>query len=161
MELLLRNMQMFHQSNLLLQFNILIGSFSIRASWFYILTSWQNILLGCFYIFLFVNHIGTIVNYILAFVNYIFVFETSILAYVNYILPSESYILASLFIKLIRKPTATGIAHLHTASPTPKPMSAKELFPSFFSPPPKKNKFPSPTPAYLQTNWIKSTAYNN
>ena len=79
-------------------------------------------------------------------------FESSILVFVNNILPSEISILASLFIKLIQKPTATGKAHLHTASPTPKPISAKELFPSHFSPPPKKNKFPTPTPAYLQTN---------
>ena len=41
-------------------------------------------------------------------------------------------------------------AHLQSATPTAKPKTAKELFLALFSPPPKKNKFPTPTPAYLQ-----------
>ena len=95
MERLPRNMQTYLQSNLLLQFNIGAGSFSIRASCFYILESWRNILLGFFYILSIVNYIGTTECYILAFVNHIFVivnyigtFETYILAFANYILPS-------------------------------------------------------------------------
>ena len=39
-------------------------------------------------------------------------------------------------------------------------MSAKELFPSLFFPPLKKNKFPTASPAYLQTYRTESTAYN-
>jgi len=52
------------------------------------------------------------------------------------------------FIIQTRTPAPQEKAHLHTAPPTPKPMSAKELFPSLFLPTLKKNKFPSPTPAY-------------
>ena len=58
--------------------------------------------------------------------------------------------------KQIAKSTAKEKAHLQSAPPTPKPKSAKELLPSLFSPPPKKNKFPTPTPAYFQTNRIKA-----
>ena len=58
------------------------------------------------------------------------------------------------------KPAAQEKAHLQSAPPAPKPTSAKELFLSLFSPPPKKNKFPSATPTYLQLIEQKSTAYN-
>jgi hypothetical protein len=71
------------------------------------------------------------VNHILASVNHIRAFETYILAFVNYILPS-------FFTNQTQKPTAKEKAHLQTAEPAPKAMSAKELFPSPFSPPPKK-----------------------
>ena len=54
--------------------------------------------------------------------------------------------------KQIAKSTAKEKAHLQSAPPAPKPKTAKELFPSLLSPPPKKNKFPSATPAYLQTH---------
>ena len=54
------------------------------------------------------------------------------------------------------KPAAQEKAHLQSAPPAPKPTSAKELFLSLFSPPPKKNKFPSPTPAYFKTKLIKA-----
>ena len=63
--------------------------------------------------------------------------------------------------KQIAKSTAKEKAHLQSAPPTPKPKTAKELFPSLLSPPPKKNKFPSATPTYLQLIEQKSTAYNN
>jgi len=56
--------------------------------------------------------------------------------------------------------TAQEKAHLQSASPNAKPKIAKELFPALFSPPPKKNKFPTATPAYLQTVCIIRTAYN-
>ena len=56
--------------------------------------------------------------------------------------------------KQIAKSTAKEKAHLQSAPPKPK--TAKELFPSFLSPPPKKNKFPSPTPAYFKTKLIKA-----
>ena len=56
--------------------------------------------------------------------------------------------------------TAQEKAHLQSATPNAKPKIAKELFPSLFSPPPKKNKFPTATPAYLQTVCIIRTAYN-
>ena len=49
------------------------------------------------------------------------------------------------------KPAAQEKAHLQTATPAAKPKTAKELFPSLFLPSPKKNKFPSPTPAYSQS----------
>ena len=55
------------------------------------------------------------------------------------------YILQKRNLKLATKANAKEKAHLQTANPAPKPKSAKELFPSLFSPPPKKNKFPSPT----------------
>ena len=64
-------------------------------------------------------------------------------------------------IKLVKKSNAKEKAHLQSAPPAPKPETAKELFPSPFSPPPKKNKFPSPTPAYLQFKRKTSTAYNS
>ena len=54
------------------------------------------------------------------------------------------------------KPAAQEKAHLQTAKPGSKAQFAKELFPSLFSPPPKKNKFPSPTPAYFKTKLIKA-----
>ena len=60
--------------------------------------------------------------------------------------------------KQIAKSTAKEKAHLQSAPPKPK--TAKELFTSFLSPPPKKNKFPSATPTYLQLIEQKSTAYN-
>ena len=53
--------------------------------------------------------------------------------------------------KQIAKSTAKEKAHLQSAPPAPKPKSAKELFPSLLSPPLKKNKFPTPTPAYFQS----------
>ena len=58
------------------------------------------------------------------------------------------------------KPAAQEKAHLQTAKPGSKAQFAKELFPSLFFPPPKKNKFPSATPTYLQLIEQKSTAYN-
>ena len=61
------------------------------------------------------------VNHILASVNHIRAFVTYILAFVNYILPSS-------FTNQTQKPTAKEKAHLQTAKPAPKPMSAKELF---------------------------------
>ena len=54
------------------------------------------------------------------------------------------------------KPAAQEKAHLQSAPPAAKPKTAKELFLSLFSPPPKKNKFPSPTPAYFKTKLIKA-----
>jgi len=54
--------------------------------------------------------------------------------------------------KQIAKSTAKEKAHLQSAPPAPKPKTAKELFLGLFSPPPKKNKFPTPSPAYLQTD---------
>ena len=53
--------------------------------------------------------------------------------------------------KQIAKSTAKEKAHLQSAPPAPKPKTAKELFLSLFFPPLKKNKFPTPTPAHLQT----------
>ena len=49
------------------------------------------------------------------------------------------------------KPAAQEKAHLQSATPAAKPKTAKELFLALFFPPPKKNKFPTATPAYLQT----------
>jgi len=49
---------------------------------------------------------------------------------------------------------------LQSASPAAKPKTTKELFLSPFFPPPKKNKFPSATPAYFTIHRIKSTADN-
>ena len=54
------------------------------------------------------------------------------------------------------KPAAQEKAHLQSATPAAKPKTAKELFPFLFSPPPKKNKFSSPTPAYFKTKLIKA-----
>ena len=71
------------------------------------------------------------------------------------------YTLSKLYSKQKIKPTAKEKAHLQSATPATKPKIAKELFPSLFSPPPKKNKFPSPTPAYLQFKRKTSTAYNS
>ena len=61
------------------------------------------------------------------------------------------YILHKRNLKLATKANAKEKAHLQSATPATKPEIAKELFPSLFSPPPKKNKFPSPTPAYFQS----------
>ena len=93
------------------------------------------------------------VNHILASVNHIRAFETYILAFVNYILPS-------LFTNQTQKPTAKEKAHLQTAKPSPKPTSAKELFPSPFSPPPKKEKISHRSNAKIKTLKTNSTAYN-
>ena len=94
------------------------------------------------------------VNHILASVNNIRAFETYILAFVNYILPSS-------FTNQTQKPTAKEKAHLQTAEPAPKATSAKELFPSPFSPPPKKEKISHRSNAKIKTLKTNSTAYNN
>ena len=52
-----------------------------------------------------------------------------------------NYILQTNFLKHTTKANAKEKAHLQTAKPAPKATSAKELFPSPFSPPPKNNKF--------------------
>ena len=44
--------------------------------------------------------------------------------------------------------------------PHQNPRLQKSFSLPYFSPPPKKNKFPSPTPAYFQHTEQKSTAYN-
>ena len=66
------------------------------------------------------------------------------------------YILQKRNLKLATKANAKEKAHLQSAPPAAKPKTAKELFPFLFSPPPKKNKFPSPTPAYFKTKLIKA-----
>jgi hypothetical protein len=93
------------------------------------------------------------VNHILASVNHIRAFETYILAFVNYILPS-------FFTNQTQKPTAKEKAHLQTAEPAPKATSAKELFPSPFSPPPKKEKISLLSNPKNQPCRIDGTAYN-
>ena len=139
MERLQQNIQTFLQLNLLHQFNIGAGSFSIRASCFYILESWRNTLLGFFYILSFVKYIGTTESYILAFVNYIFVIVnyigasvTYILAFVNYILTSETYILPLRLKKQKRNSTAKENAHFVFCSMLSQRKNKKSIsLPSF------------------------------
>jgi len=64
------------------------------------------------------------------------------------------------FIIQTRTPAPQEKAHLQSAIPAAKPKTAKELFLSISLPSLKKNKFPTPTPAYFQTESIGSTAYN-
>ena len=78
----------------------------------------------------------------------------------KYILVTDKIHLTGATINRKQFATAQEKAHLQSASPNAKPKIAKELFPSLFSPPPKKNKFPTATPAYLQTVCIIRTAYN-
>lgn len=61
-------------------------------------------------------------------------------------------ILPMKFIIQTKTPAPQEKAHLQSAIPAAKPKTAKELFLSISLPSLKKNKFPTPTPEYFQTN---------
>ena len=99
-------------------------------------------------------------KYILALVFIKLQLDKNILALELNILSLTEKTLALSRFELNREATAKEKAHLQTAKPPPKQGLQKSFSLSSFCPRQKKNKFPTPTPAYLQTNRIKSTAYN-